>query len=163
MAGVQTGRPSFERGTGVDPFAEFAQNAEASRSFNRAMSEGTLREAPGIVGSYDFTQFGTLVDVGGGDGALLGSILSATPGLQGIVFDTAAGANEAADRLSGLGVVDRCQVVEGDFFGSIPEAADAYIMKSVIHDWDDDRCVRILDNCRRAMNSGGKVLIVEPV
>jgi len=163
MAGVQTGRPSFERGIGLDPFAEFAQNAEASRNFNRAMSEGTLREAPGIVGPYDFTQFGTLVDVGGGDGALLGSILSATPGLQGIVFDTAAGVNEAADRLSGLGVVDRCQVVEGDFFGSIPEGADAYIMKSVIHDWDDDRCVRILDNCRRAMNSGGKVLIVEPV
>jgi hypothetical protein len=107
MAGVQTGRPSFERGIGLDPFAEFAQNAEASRNFNRAMSEGTLREAPGILGSYDFTQFGTLVDVGGG--------------------------------------------------------ADAYIMKSVIHDWDDEKCVTILSNCRQAMKADGKVLIVEPV
>lgn len=163
MAGVQTGRPSFERGIGLDPFAEFAQNAEASRNFNRAMSEGTLRETPGILGSYDFTQFGTLVDVGGGDGALLGSILSATPGLQGIVFDTAAGAAEAGNRLSGLGVVDRCQVVEGDFFESVPEGADAYIMKSVIHDWDDEKCVTILSNCRQAMKADGKVLIVEPV
>lgn len=163
MAGVQTGRPSFERGIGLDPFAEFAQNAEASRNFNRAMSEGTLREAPGILGSYDFTQFGTLVDVGGGDGALLGSILSATPGLQGIVFDTTAGAGEAEDRLSGLGVADRGQVVEGDFFESVPEGADAYIMKSVIHDWDDEKCVTILSNCRQAMKADGKVLIVEPV
>jgi orsellinic acid C2-O-methyltransferase len=163
MAGVQSGRPSFERGMGLDPFAEFAQNAEASRNFNRAMSEGTLREAPGIVGSYDFTQFSTLVDVGGGDGALLASILAATPGLQGTLFDTAAGAAEASDRLSGLGVVDRCQVVEGDFFDTVPAGADAYIMKSVIHDWDDDRCMTILSNCRQAMKADGKVLIVEPV
>jgi hypothetical protein len=163
MAGVQTGRPSFERGIGLDPFAEFAQNAEASRNFNRAMSEGTLREAPAIIGTYDFTQSSTLVDIGGGDGALLASILAATPGLQGILFDTGPGLAESGERLRALGVDDRCEVVEGDFFDTVPAGADAYIMKSVIHDWDDDRCVTILSNCRQAMKAHGKVLIVEPV
>jgi hypothetical protein len=123
MAGVQTGRPSFERGIGLDPFAEFADDPEASRNFNQAMSEG----------------------------------------LQGILFDTGPGMAEANERIGAAGVDDRCQLMEGDFFESVPEGADAYIMKSVIHDWDDDRCVTILENCRRAMDDGGKVLIVEPV
>jgi hypothetical protein len=163
MAGVKTGEPSFARGVGLDPFAEFAENAEASKNFNQAMSEGTRREAPGIIGSYDFTQFGTLVDVGGGDGTLLSAVLAASPGLQGVLFDTGPGLAEAPRRLADEGVDDRCQVVEGDFFESVVEGGDAYIMKSVIHDWDDDRCVKILDNCRQAMNAGGKVLVVEPV
>jgi O-methyltransferase/methyltransferase family protein len=163
MAAVQTGKPAFDRGIGSDPFAEFAADPEASKNFNRAMSEGTHQEAPGIVGSYDFTQFRTLVDVGGGDGTLLAAILSATPGLRGVLFDTGPGLAEARDRLRPAGVEDRCQVVEGDFFQSVPEGADGYIMKSVIHDWDDDRCVTILENCRTAMAEGGKVLIVEPI
>jgi orsellinic acid C2-O-methyltransferase len=163
MAGVRTGRPSFERGMGLDPFAEFAEDAEASRNFNRAMSEGTLREAPAIIGTYNFTQFSTLVDVGGGDGALLSSILAATPGLHGTLFDTGPGLAESGERLHAAGVEDRCDVVEGDFFESVPDGADAYIMKSVIHDWDDEKCVTILSNCRRAMKADGKVLIVEPV
>jgi SAM-dependent methyltransferase len=163
MAGVQTGKPSFERGIGSEPFVEFAGNPEASKSFNRAMSEGTRLEAPGIIGSYDFAQFGTLVDVGGGDGTLLASILAATPGLQGVLYDIGPGLAEAPRRLADEGVDDRCQVVEGDFFASVPEGGDAYIMKSVIHDWDDERCVTILGNCRRAMNPGGKVLVAEPV
>jgi orsellinic acid C2-O-methyltransferase len=163
MAGVQTGKPSFDRGIGLDPFAEFAQNSEASTNFNQAMSEGTRREAPGIIGSYDFSRFRTLVDVGGGDGTLLAAILAATPGLQGVLFDTAAGLAEAHGRLGDAGVDDRCRMVDGDFFESVPDGGDAYIMKSVIHDWDDERCVTILDNCRRAMDDGGKVLIVEPV
>jgi orsellinic acid C2-O-methyltransferase len=163
MAGVQTGKPSFDRGIGLDPFAEFAENPEASKHFNLAMSEGTRQEAPGIVASYDFSRFRALVDVGGGDGTLLAAILAATPGLQGVLFDTAPGLAEARDRLGAAGVEDRCEVVDGDFFESVPEGADAYIMKSVIHDWDDERCVTILENCRRAMKAGGKVLIVEPV
>ena len=162
-AGVQTGRPSHERGIVAEPFVEFGEDPERSKNFNQAMSEGTRREAPGIIGSYDFTQFGALVDVGGGDGTLLAAILAATPGLQGVVFDTGPGLAEAPGRLAVEGVDDRCRVVEGDFFESVPEGADAYIMKSVIHDWDDERCVSILEHCRRAMKADGKVLIVEPV
>jgi orsellinic acid C2-O-methyltransferase len=163
MAGVQTGKPSFERGIGLEPFAAFAEDADASRHFNQAMSEGTRRDAPGVIASCDFGQFNTLVDVGGGDGTLLAAILAATPGLQGVLFDTATGLREASDRLGAVGVDDRCQLVEGDFFESVPDGADAYIMKSVIHDWDDERCVTILSNCRQAMRADAKVLIVEPV
>jgi orsellinic acid C2-O-methyltransferase len=163
MASVQTGEPSFDRGIGMDPFAEFADNPEASKNFNRAMSEGTRRDAPEIIKAYDFGQFRTLVDVGGGDGSLIAAIVAATPGLQGVLFDTGPGLAEADDRLREAGVVDRCRVEAGDFFESVPDGADAYIMKSVIHDWDDDRCVTILSNCRQAMKADSKVLIVEPV
>jgi hypothetical protein len=163
MAAVQTGRPSHERGIVAEPFVEFGEDPERSRSFNRAMSEGTLQEAPGIIGTYDFTQFSTIVDVGGGDGALLASILAATPALQGTLFDTRPGLAESSERLGAAGVEDRCEVVEGDFFDAVPAGADAYIMKSVIHDWDDERCSTILSNCRQAMKADGKVLIVEPV
>jgi hypothetical protein len=163
MAGVETGRPSHERGIVAEPFVEFGENPEDSRNFNQAMSEGTRHEAPGIIGSHDFTQFSTLVDVGGGDGTLLAEILAATPGLRGVLFDTAAGSAQAPERLGAAGVDDRCDVVVGDFFESVPDGADAYIMKIVIHDWDDDQCVTILSNCRRAMTTDGKVLVVEPV
>jgi hypothetical protein len=163
MAGVQTGRPSHERGIVAEPFVEFGEDPESSRNFNQAMSEGTRREAPGIIGSYDFTQFSTLVDVGGGDGTLLAEIVAATPGLRGVVVDTAPGSAQAPDRLRAAGVDDRCDVVVGDFFESVPDGADGYIMKSVIHDWDDDQCVTILSNCREAMKADGRVLVVEPV
>jgi len=162
MAGVETGRPSHERGIVAEPFVEFGDNPEGARNFNQAMSEGTRREAPGIIASYDFTQFSTLVDVGGGDGSLLGEIVSATPGLRGVLFDTAAGSAQAPERLGDAGVDDRCEIVVGDFFESVPDGADAYIMKSVIHDWDDDQCATILSNCRRAMEADAKVLVVEP-
>jgi orsellinic acid C2-O-methyltransferase len=159
MAGVETGRPSYERGIVAEPF----ESPEGSWNFNQAMSEGTLREAPGIIGSYDFAQFSTIVDVGGGDGALLTSILADTPSLQGILFDTGPGLVESSERLRAAGVEDRCEVVTGDFFDTVPAGADAYIMKSVIHDWDDERCITILSNCRQAMKADGKVLVVEPV
>jgi orsellinic acid C2-O-methyltransferase len=163
LAGVQTGKPGFDRGSGSEPFTHFADDPEASASFNQAMSEGTRLEAPGILASYDFSQFRTVVDVGGGDGTLLAAILAAHPGLHGVVFDTGPGLAQARNRLREEDVDDRCQVLEGDFFGSVPDGGDAYLMKSVIHDWDDERCITILENCRQAMNPGAKVLIVEPV
>ena len=163
LAGVQTGEPRFNRGSGSEPFAHFAEDPEASKTFNQAMSEGTRREAPGILGSYDFGRFHALVDVGGGDGTLLAEILGANPRLRGVLFDTGPGLAQARDRLGAAGVDDRCQVVEGDFFEAVPGGGDAYIMKSVIHDWDDARCVTILENCRQAMSAEAKVLIVEAV
>jgi orsellinic acid C2-O-methyltransferase len=127
------------------------------------MSEGTRQLAPELIQSCDFARFHTLLDVGGGDGTLLAAILAATPSLRGVLLDTAAGLAEAPKRLSAAGLGDRCELVQGDFFESVPSSADAYLMKSIIHDWDDDRCVRILENCRRAMPQDGAVLIVEPV
>ena len=163
LSSVQTGATSFDANSGTDPFTHFAEDPEASATFNQAMSEGTGREAPGIIASYDFAQFHTLVDVGGGDGTLLASILRATPGLQGVLFDNAPGLAQATKRLEAAEVGDRCQLVEGDFFESVPRDGDAYLMKSIVHDWDDERCVTILKNCRQAMAEDAKVLIVEAV
>jgi hypothetical protein len=163
LASVQTGEPAFERGSGEEPFQRFADDPEASAQFNQAMSEGTRRDAPGIIESYDFGRFQTLVDVGGGDGTLLAAILAATPSLRGVLFDIPSGLAEATKTLEAAGVGDRCQVVEGDFFESVPADADAYITKSVIHDWNDEQCVTILKNCRAAMADERKVLVVEPV
>jgi orsellinic acid C2-O-methyltransferase len=163
LISVRTGETAFDKSSGTEPFAHFAENPEASETFNQAMSEGTRRDAPGIIRSYDFGQFQTLVDVGGGDGTLLAAILGANPGLHGVLFDSASGLAQAPNRLEAGRVGDRCQLVEGDFFASVPGDADAYILKSVIHDWDDERCVTILKNCHRSMAGGAKVLIVEPV
>jgi hypothetical protein len=163
LASVRTGEPAFERGSGEEPFQRFADDPEASAQFNQAMSEGTRRDAPAIVDSYDFGRFQTLVDVGGGDGTLLAAMLAATPDLRGILFDIPSGLAEATQTLEAAGVSERCQLVAGDFFESVPGDADAYIMKSVIHDWNDEQCVAILKNCRAVMADGAKVLIVEPV
>jgi O-methyltransferase/methyltransferase family protein len=160
---VKTGRPVFELLDRPQPFEVMGDDPEFSAVFNEAMSEGTRQAAPAVVGAYDFSRFKTIADVGGGDGTLLGAILAATPGLQGILFDLATGSRHAPERLAAAGLADRCAIVEGDFFESVPEGADAYIMKSVIHDWDDERCVTILKSCRRAMAAEGTLLVLEPV
>jgi len=163
LSGVQTGEMVYKRIFGMEPFEDQARDPEQAAMFNRAMSEGTRQTAPGVIEACDFSRFGTLVDVGGGDGTLLAAVLTATPMLHGVLFDTAAGVAQAPERLAAAGVADRCQVLEGDFFQGVPEGGDAYIMKSIIHDWDDERCVTILANCRQAMADGGRVLIIEPV
>lgn len=127
------------------------------------MAEHTRSVAPEIIVSYDFSRFGTLVDVGGGDGTLIAAVLKATPGLRGVLLDLPAGVEMAAKTLDAAGVTDRCDVTTGDFFISVPEGADAYLLKSVVHDWDDERAVEILRSCRRAMPPSGTLLVVEPV
>jgi len=119
--------------------------------------------APGILAAGDFSRFDALVDVGGGDGTLIAAILKAVPGMRGVLFDLPAGVEAAVQTLEAAGVSDRCEVVTGDFFTSVPDGADAYLLKSVIHDWDDERAVAILRSCRRAMPATGTVLVVEPV
>lgn len=160
---VQTGEAAFGRGFGMGAFEYFAQNPDLSTTFNAAMAEDSRNVAPSVVAGYDFSRFRTLVDVGGGSGTLIAAILEATAGLRGVLFDTAAGVEAAPNTLSATGVADRCRVVAGDFFESVPGEGDAYILKSVIHDWDDGRAVTILGNCRRAMPAEGTLLLVEPV
>lgn len=160
---VRTGKPAWEHVTGLSSFEFFAQHPEQSATFNAAMAEHSRSVAPAIIASYDFSRFGTLVDVGGGDGTLVAAVLKATPGLRGVPFDLPAGVEMAAKTLDAAGVADRCDVLTGDFFTSVPEGADAYLLKSVIHDWDDERAVEILRSCRRAMPAAGTLLVVEPV
>ncbi|MGH3647545.1 MAG: methyltransferase [Micromonosporaceae bacterium] len=157
---VRTGKPSFDKLTGASSFEYFAAHPEQSELFQRAMSSHTAEVAPEIVAGYEFASLATLVDVGGGDGTLLAAILHAVPTLQGVLYDAAAGLAAAPARLRAAGVADRCEVVAGDFFATVPPGGDGYLLKSVIHDWDDARATRILENCRLA---GGTVLVVEPV
>ncbi|MGH3838293.1 MAG: methyltransferase [Pseudonocardiaceae bacterium] len=160
---VRTGQPAWERVTGMTPFEYFAQHPDQAATFNAAMADHTRAVAPTILAGYDFSRFGTLVDVGGGDGTLIAAILNASPAMRGVLFDLPAGVEAAARTLEAAGVTDRCRVVTGDFFASVPEGADAYLLKSVIHDWDDERAVAILRSCYRAMPTTGTVLVVESV
>jgi SAM-dependent methyltransferase len=153
-SGVQLayGRPLFERLT-RDP-GRMAQ-------FDATMAERTAAFAPGVATQYDFSQLRTVADVGGGQGVLLAAVLRAHRQLRGILFELAAVAGRATDVLRDAGVADRCEVISGDFFASVPARADGYLLANVLHDWDDRRAVRILANCRQAMAPGGRVLIVE--
>ncbi|MBG0832784.1 VOC family protein [Planomonospora sp. ID67723] len=158
---VRTGEPTWERVTGFPAFEWTARDPEGSAIFNRAMSENTRRVAPGIIAGFDFARFGTLVDVGGGDGTLLSAILRAVPDLRGVLFDLPSGLAEAERNLAGLR--DRCETVSGDFFEAVPQGADAYLLKSVIHDWDDERATAILRACHAAMGPQATLLVLEPV
>ncbi len=162
---VRTGRTAFEELFGKPVFQYMAGEPELSQLFNAAMSQRTRSD--GVAGSlparYDFARFTSLTDVGGGDGTLLASVLGAHPTLKGVLFDTPQGVAEAQATLDGAGLGDRCAVVGGDFFDSVPPGSDLYMIKSVLHNWDDERCVEILRRIRAGIPSDGRLLIIEPV
>lgn len=160
---IRTGSSAFQHVHDTGLFPYLGDNPELAGVFHTAMSENARFELPSIASGYDFGRFGTIVDVGGGNGTLLGAILTRYPGSRGILLDTAAGAAEAAAYLSASGLVKRCEVVAGDFFDSVPSGGDAYLIKSVVHNWDDERVVRVLRNCRQAMGETGTLLLIEPV
>lgn len=160
---VRTGQPAFEHRYGMPVFDYFAQHAEPARIFNEAMGGWTNQVAGAVVGTFDFSPFGTIVDVGGGHGALLASILTQHPAARGILFDLPHVVTGAGDVLAAAGVANRCERVGGDFFAAIPAGADAYILAQILHDWDDERCLAILAQCRRAIPDHGKLLVVELV
>ncbi len=125
------------------------------------MSDETRLVAPQVAAAYDFSQFHTLVDVGGGAGLQLATVLRAFPQLEGTLFELPHVAAVAQKALSGEAVADRCQVVAGDFFATVPSGADAYLLKRVLHDWSDEDAIRILRSCRQAMGPTSKLLVVE--
>jgi hypothetical protein len=160
---VRTGEPAFDRVFCMSNFEYWEHNPEAGAihdAFFRAMARTT--SAP-IVDAYDFARFGTVVDVGGNGGALLAAILQAHPGVHGILFDLPHVVAGAGPVLAEAGVADRCVVVGGSFFDSVPAGGDAYVLKYVIHDWDDERAAAILERCRVAMAPGATLLLVEQV
>jgi hypothetical protein len=160
---VRTGEPVFRRRGLDDPFKDPARGPEENATFDAAMADLTRRTAAAVAAAYDFAPFRTVVDVGGGNGALLIGILHAYPHLRGIVFDQPHAAERAQQQIAARGLAERCEAVGGDFFEAVPAGADAYLLKHVIHDWNDDRAVTILLNCRRAMGENSKLLIVEGV
>ncbi|MFD0687504.1 methyltransferase [Actinomadura fibrosa] len=158
---LRTGESAWRRVTGMTSFEYFAKNEELSATFNAAMAEHTRAVAPGIIAAHDFERYGTVADLGGGDGTLLAAILRAVPGLRGVLYDLPAGLAAAPATLGD--VADRCDVVPGDFFASVPEGADAYLLKSVLHDWDDGKAAEILRTARRAMRPDARLLVLEQV
>lgn len=160
---VKTGGTAQEKAHGMGSFEFFTRNAEAGRVFNRAMTNLSRSVVPALVQGYDFSQIDRLVDVAGGHGLLLAGILNANPRMHGVLFDLPPVIGGAGDLLESESVLDRVELVPGDFFQSVPAGADAYVMKHIIHDWDDECSTKILRNIRAAMNDGGRVLIVEMV
>jgi SAM-dependent methyltransferase len=159
---VRTGQPSFRKHSpNGDAFSNM--DAEQTRVFDEAMASFAPATAAAIAAAYDFSKVGTLVDVGGGNGALLIGLLGAQPQLRGVVFDRPEAAERARKKVHEAGLESRCQVVAGDFFDAVPGGADAYILKHVIHDWPDEQATAILRNCRAALKPGARLLIAEGV
>ena len=160
---VRTGEPAFHHLFGMDSFSYMAQHPEEAANFDEAMADFTKGIAIAVAATYDFSQFGTIVDVGGGNGMFLEAVLKAHPTLRGVLFDMPHVAERAQQRIEAVGLAERCKAVGGDFFLEVPSGGEAYILKHVIHDWGDARAVTILKNCHRAMGPQGKLLIVEGV
>jgi hypothetical protein len=148
---------------GITPEQAFTQMAQIGVAdvFNEAMVAMTRQVAPAVVGAYDFADISRLTDVGGGHGELIGAILSAHSAMRGTIIDLPQCAEGARRHLAETGLSERCEFVAGSFFDSVPSGSDALIMKSIIHDWDDARSLKILGNCRRALASTGRLLLVE--
>jgi hypothetical protein len=160
---VRTGEMAFDHQFGMGYFEYLAQHPEADRVFNEAMTGWTHQLVGAVMDTYDFSPFKTIVDVGGGYGALLTAILRSNPGTRGVLFEQPHVVASAEEQLVAAGVADRCTFVGGDFFAAVPTGGDAYVLSQILHDWDDERCVAILGQCRRVMPDHGKLLVVELV
>jgi hypothetical protein len=160
---VKTGEVAFEKAHGEPLFDWLSANPDAARLFHETMVSGKAYRDHGVAEHYDFTPLRCVVDVGGGHGSLLISILRRHEHLRGVLVDLAPAAAGARAALHEAGVADRCEVVTADFFASVPEGGDAYMLAHILHDWSDDLCRKILDCCHRAMRRDGRLLIVESI
>lgn len=160
---MQTGRSGFERAFGMPIYDYLAKNAEADAAYEARMTAATGTIATALMGSYDFSGLDTVVDVGGGRGALLSAILKAHRHLRGILFDRPAVVAGVQEALAAEQVGERGKVVGGDFFEGLPAGGDAYILKWVLSEWSDEQATAILRKCRKAMSSRGRVLVIDPL
>jgi ubiquinone/menaquinone biosynthesis C-methylase UbiE len=160
---LQTGKPAFDHVYGQPIFDYLAGHPEAARVFDAAMTAVHGSETAQMLAAYDFSAVKTLADIGGGNGSLITMVLQRYPKLQGILYDIDHVVARAKPRLEAAGVADRCQVVAGNFFESVPAGADTYLMRHIIHDWDEARCIQILKHVRAVLPAGGKLLLIEVV
>jgi hypothetical protein len=158
---VRTGKNAFERVHGMSVWDWFDAHPDERETFAHAMMTMTLIDAPGIATTYPFGEITQLCDVGGGRGTLLSEILIRHPHLRGMLSDAEGVLESAKSFLEQRGVRDRVELVRGSFFESVPKGADAYVLKHILHDWDDARALTILKTCRAAMEPGHRVLVVE--
>jgi len=160
---VQKGAPAFPRVFGRDPFSYMSEHRDDADVFDKGMAALTRHTAQAVAAAYDFSRFGLIVDIGGGNGALIANILEAYPSSRGILFDLAHVAERGARSLLERGLSDRTEAVGGDFFSALPAGGDAYIFANVLIDWDNERARVILTNCRQAMGEDSRLLVIEPI
>lgn len=165
LPALRQGKTAFDLKHGQPIFGYLRDHPGDDRQFSASMASISGTENEAVAGAYPFSKHAKLVDVGGAHGHLLATILRRHKKLRGVLYDqpqVVAGA-EASGFVSGPGVRERCEIVGGSFFDAVPAGADAYLMKYIIHDWDDAKCARILGHCRDAMAPGGRVLVVDRV
>jgi hypothetical protein len=160
---VRTGGAAFDKVFGKPIFEYLAEQPERGRVFDAAMGSIHGGETQPMIEAFDFSGVGTIVDVGGGNASTLLAVLRAAPRARGIVFDLPGVIDRTTRIIDEAGMADRCAVEGGDFFARVPSGGDAYLLRHIIHDWDDDRSVAILSRCREAVAPGGRVLVVESV
>jgi O-methyltransferase domain/Dimerisation domain len=159
---VRTGKQALDKIYGVPVFDFLRQDAAEGQIFNDAMTELSMIDGPAVAEAYDFEGIGSIVDVGGGHGLLLATILERNPHLRGTLYEVPHVVEGAANGPL-KGIMERCTLVSGDMFSSVPADADAYIMKHIIHDWPDDLCIQLLKACRKGVNERGRLLVVDNV
>ncbi|WP_432283604.1 methyltransferase [Aminobacter sp. BA135] len=160
---IRTGENAFAHAHGTGVWQYRIDHPEESLIFDRAMSSFVPAVAAAALAAYDFGRFDVVMDVGGGQGALLAAILARNPSQRGILFDQPMVVEGSGAVLSAASVADRCEVVGGDFFAAVPEGADAHVMKWILHDWDDERSITVLKSCRRAIRPDGTLVVLEAV
>ncbi len=163
LSAVETGTAAFDRVFGKPFFRYMGSNPDRWRIYDDAMTGIHDSETIPVLDAYDFSPFRTIVDVGGGSGLALAAILRCHPNARGLLFDLPQVAERARQATAGRGVSDRIRFVGGDFFESVPRGGDAYLLRHVLHDWEDGEAAAILRNCRDAMKPDGRVLVVESV
>jgi SAM-dependent methyltransferase len=160
---VRTGEPSFDAVFGADCFSWMQSHPRSLQVFQAAMSGYSALTGKAVADAYDFSSIGRLLDVGGGHGTFLSLLLQRNPKLTGILFDRPEVIEQAAATFERASQASRVRLLAGDFLESVPDGADAIVLKHIIHDWDDDSCARLLAHCRRALPRGGRVLLIESV
>jgi hypothetical protein len=160
---VRTGETAFDHIYGMPVFEYYGKHPEISADFNDAMTSMSAAVEAALREAFDFSPFRRIVDVGGGNGGLLAAVLGSAPGASGVLFDTPAGLAGAEALLTARGVSGRCERVAGDFFESVPTGGDLYILKWILHDWDDRRAGAILQSCRKAAAPGSRILVIEAI
>ena len=161
--GLFTGDTGFEKAHGMGLFGYLQHNPGMAQFFSETMVGFHGREPPAVAEAYDFSDIGSLVDVGGASGNMLGHVLSCHPNVKGVLYDLPHVVIDAPPRLDSFGVADRVSIESGNFFESVPGGHDAYLLSHIVHDWDDGENATILANVREAMKPDGKLLIVEMV
>jgi len=157
---VRTGESAFRHVHGVSLWEYIARDPEQGAIFDASMTSGSRRHAGAVLAAYDFGRFAIIVDVAGGRGALLAAILNAHPAAHGVLFDQPHVVAHAGPVLEAAGVRERCRIVEGSFFDAVPDGGDAYVLKLILHDWEDEQALAILRACRQAMGPRPRATLV---